>query len=168
MKKLSKIWKNTKRLTKSIIYNSYHNNFLYIDSIPLSTWWKARKVFAKPKLEYYFFKRNSYVYVKDLNPYSHSIINIYDFEWKTKYGDYRFEYCPQIVIKIFGYYFIMIWTDPSGKGDNMNYYETLMNYLWEYKCDIEKTKRCFGVQCLEIDENNEEIWTSCWNDKWLK
>jgi hypothetical protein len=62
----------------------------------------------------------------------------------------------------------MIWTDPSGKGDNMNYYETLMNYLWEYKCDIEKTKRCFGVQCLEIDENNEEIWTSCWNDKWLK
>lgn len=69
-----------------------------------------------------------------------------DLIWKTKYGDYRFEYPPQINLVLFGILF-NIWLeapkDDRNKYNNEDYYwESILTYL-DYK-DIVKTDKVIG------------------------
>lgn len=64
----------------------------------------------------------------------------YDLGWKTKWGDYRYEWPPQFTIVLFGLSFSWWLTAPTDR--DYDYWESVLNYI-EYK-DLYKTNKVMG------------------------
>lgn len=78
-----------------------------------------------------------------------------DLIWKTKYGDYIFEYPPQINLVLFGILFNIRLEAPKDDRNKYNnedcYWESILTYL-DYK-DIVKTDKAIG--CYTIFSTNK-------------
>lgn len=152
MKTLSTIWKNTKRLINQILYKSVHNSFFYWDGCPYRWIWKARKDFILPDIKFYSFKEGSDFFHSDILLDNNSVILFRELWWKTKFRDYRFEYCPMIQIRIFGRYFIWVLEAPNGDS-NYDYYESILNYLFRDNYNIHNTITKYNWQTLDNNNN---------------
>lgn len=124
-------------------------------SNPLKTWWKARKYFKRPKINFYvytYFKRKISHYPYASNIWLGKILDIcsHDIFWKDKYDSPRHERSPIIFICLFST--IAIWITFSNKyvnelGDeqceDIHYWEFLLWHLY-YDKDLLKALRCSG------------------------
>lgn len=126
----------------NFLYKLAHNKLIDIYALPINKWFKARKDFIPPKIKFYKFRNDSDFYLSSLMYQEDAIININDFEWKSKYGDYRFEWLPYILIKIGNWR--LLWTFEAPDGDNTHYYELILNYLYKYDKDYDKTIKNYG------------------------
>ena len=121
-------------------------------------WWKARKDFLKPEIVKHNLKRgdslgSDYFYLDtDVNNKCLHI-NFEGCEWKSKYGDVRFEAVPYIIIVLFNK--VWIWgleaplyeqRTPNEYNykhywvrDNMLYWEGILGYNILYHKNIIKT-----------------------------
>lgn len=153
MKALSMIWKNTKRLINQILYKSIHNSFFYWDGFPYRCIWRARKDFILPDIKFYSFKEGSDFFHSDILLDNNSIILFRELWWKTKFGDYRFEYCPMIQIRFFGRYFIWALEAPNGSS-NYEYYESMLNYMFKYNYNIHETISKYNWYTLDSTNNS--------------
>ena len=131
-------WKNLKRRINQVLYKLTHNSFFYWDGCPYNFILAARKDFIMPDINFYTFKEGSDFYKSDMLTDSNNHILVRELMWKTKYGDYRFEWCPMIQLKFFGRYFIWLFEAPGNK-DNLDYYESILNYLYRDGNDINLT-----------------------------
>lgn len=138
------------------------------DSFPNKIYKQCKDVIVKPKRRFVYYKDNSDFYIPDLHIFYDSFIQWSDFDWKTKYGDYRFEWLPYFAIRLFGWNFVWYWESPD--DSNTRYYEFILNYLYVYNKDINKTlqnnkwQRLVDKKWIDIDSTqyvkNRKIQTT--------
>lgn len=125
---------------------------------PLKTWWKARRWFKFPKVKFYFGK-----YTCGLPVYLHDKwihVWISDLMWKDKWYTPRHEFNPQIGVRFFKHWQLLITlTAPTEKGDDCDYWEQLLWTVFYAKNNIVIAKESWGWQ----NENG----ISSWEDKYL-
>lgn len=113
---------------------------IHIDN-PFATWWKARKYFKRPSINYHFgLLKYSFPYAN--RDYIGKIIDIsiQDVMWKDKYNSPRHERNPYVWICLFRLFRFEISTrinalTETGKVEDrsMFYWEYLLNYLYYSK-----------------------------------
>lgn len=116
---------------------------------PLSTWWKARKYFKRPKISFHlFFKFQNSPYVNDNNVGKILDIEFHDVGWKDKWSSPRHETDPYIWVcffKTFGFFirFNIYYYNEYGEKENgnMHYWEYVLYWLY-YK--NKKSLRCYS------------------------
>lgn len=157
-------WKSIKNKIQHFLYTLTHNKLFYWDGNPYRWIWNARKDFKIPVISFHVIDKKIYDkpnhYIHDHLIWDESIILIRELSWKSKYGMYRFEYCPVIQLNLFGKYFIWLFESPD--GDNLRYYESIMEYLWTYNRNIDELrKNCkwtvFRCNMGETEHINEGV-----------
>lgn len=138
------------------------------DSFPNKIYNQCKDDIVKPKRRFVCYKNTSYFYIPDLHLFYDTPIQWSDVDWKTKYGDYRFEWLPYFAIRLFGWNFVWYWESPD--DSNTRYYEFILNYLYVYNKDIEKTlknnkwQRLVDKKWIDIDSTqyvkNRKIQTT--------
>lgn len=142
---------------KWIDYNIYKDWF-YLEILdlvhininnPFKTWWKARKYFKRPSINYHFgLLKYSFPYAN--RDYIGKIIDIsiHDVMWKDKYNSPRHERNPYVWICLFRLFRFEISTrintlTETGKVEDrsMFYWEYLLDYLY-YSKSL-KISRCW-------------------------
>ena len=89
--------------------------------------------------------------------FSFGIYN-YDLFWKTKYGDYRYEFPPQFILVLFGISFSVWLTNPVGESKyDDDYWESILWYIEHGDIiKVEKEMGCWkhsdGSQEYRLDE----------------
>lgn len=131
---------------------SYGTPYMYPRKF-ISSILKIRK--EKPK-----YNRNTNF---DLFGYNISIgypiwITWHGLGWKDKYNSPRFEWLPAFYIFFFNWQFVIHWAAPYGDDDD--YYEQILFYLYYSNKDIVKAKENWGW----VDAETQE---STWNDDYL-
>ncbi len=129
------------------------------------TYWKARKVFKRPKINVYFGE-----WTTGLPVYrSKCFIKIYHYDlyWKHKFDSPRFEFNPAFNLILFGKWQLFIWLS-NPIGNNMlddDYWEQMVWFLHYYED--------YGRKCPDIVEAEcEWPWTyptkkSTWKSEFL-
>lgn len=166
---LSKIFKKiTFKLKGKIQYISFEDKWnlfnIFIEN-PFKTWWKAKKLFKRPKTKVSFFwsKHDYYIpgpyiwterYGKILD------VHISDLWWKDKWDSPRYERPPHIFVcffKKFGFNIIphIYKTNEFGEKENgdMYYWEYLLNYT-EYNRSLKLNY--FWVGDSQICKNDDK------------
>ena len=137
-------------------------------------WWKCRRDFLKPVIVKHKLKRgdclnSDYFYLNtDVN---NKLLHIdfHPLDWKTKYGDYRFEGVPYIIIVLKNKAWVWgleapLWeqlSNHSWQRNNMLYWEGILDYRYTYNKNIIKTYqnniwvRHYNVQDLRYGNNKE-------------
>ena len=94
-----------------------------------------------------------------------------DICWKTKWGDYRFEYPGQFTIVFFGLSFSVWNTCPVENSDDEDYWEAILHYINSKKeTPIEKLKDVDAKlgRWVVLDKNCKEIYARRLNKEFLK
>ena len=118
---------------------------------PLSTWWKAKKYFKRPKIHCRFFlvdKFKNYPYATWKRIAKILDVWISDVAWKDKWNTPRHERSPLVWVCLFRKFgfsirFNIYYEDEFGdkyKGD-MEYWEYLLTWLYYRN---KKTLRCYS------------------------
>lgn len=95
----------------------------------LKTWWKVRKIFKFPKLSFYTCKSGYTFYFQNT-----------DVRYKWKWDYICVEDPPKLRIVLFKREFGLILTWPYNEYEDEDFYwESILNYLYLYDKDIEKT-----------------------------
>jgi len=126
------------------------------------TYWLARNVFKKPKVNVYFGK-----WATGLPVYkSKCFIKIYHYDlyWKDKYDTPRFEFAPAFNLILFGNWQLFIWLS-NPIGNNMlddDYWEQMLWYLYYYKNYERNCPDIVEAECQWewTDQNNKSTWKS--------
>lgn len=121
---------------------------------PWRTYWKARKIFKRPKIKCHFGNvKNGEVWglVSSSSAYWNPILEFSsrDVTWKSKWNSPRFEYEPEIVMIFFKRWELwihLVSPDTTSQHDYI-YWETLLDYV--------NFKKPLG---LAIEDNT---WVSC-------
>lgn len=88
-------------------------------------------------------------------------INIQDVKWKDKYNTPRHEENPLISIRLFNkYFFNWEWKVNSSLGEDIEYWEQAIWYLYYCDKNIDKAKQTWPWKHFETN-------ISTWNDKFL-
>ena len=134
MKKLTDVvrFNSIKRIMENI-----RSKIIEHDSFPNKLYKKFKNDIVKPKRKFVCYRNNSDFYVPDLHLFYDSIIQWSDFDWKTKFGDFRFEWLPYFAIRLCGWNFVWYWESPD--DSNYRYYEFILNYLYTCDKDVNKT-----------------------------
>lgn len=104
---------------------------------PYQHWWKARKVFKRPKIHFTFSKKKRWFFgLPVCDSYYNRFIDIRmsALGWKTKFSSFRHEWDPYISILLFKkYHFLWIfnWVDPEDK-DSYTESEATWEAILEY------------------------------------
>lgn len=111
------------------IWNQYNNPYYY--------WWKVRKHFVRPKWKLvYHGKEPTWFYGMYIN--SEYYNRFFDFQikglgWKSKWGEYRHEWDPMIILTIFRKY-QCVWMltyvndqDPDSHTRNVATWEAILD-----------------------------------------
>lgn len=131
---------------------------IYISN-PFKTYWKARKLFKRPKTKVRFFWKNALNY----SPYVWGgtigrFLDIYigDICWKDKWNSPRHERNPIIYISLFKRFGFVIYpevttVDEFGQKKNadMDYWEYLLWYVY-YNSNLSYNRQGFWVMTSEI------------------
>lgn len=134
------------------------SKFIEYYSFPNKLYNKCKSDIVKPKRKFVCYRNNSDFYCPDLHLFYDSIIQWSDVDWKTKFGDYRFEWLPYFAIKLFGWNFVWYWEAPD--DSNSRYYEFILNYLYVCNKDVQKTlkynkwQRLVDNKWVDIDSSN--------------
>lgn len=113
---------------------------------PYYHWWKARKIFKRPKAHFTFSKKKIWFYGMPIcESYYNRVIDIRmsALGWKTKWSSYRHEWDPYISIILFNkYHFLWIfnWADSTNRDtrtSSMATWEAILDYLY-HKVPVEK------------------------------
>lgn len=95
----------------------------------LKTWWKARKVFIFPKIQFYTCRH-----------YKWFDFTCRDVQWKWKWDYVCFEHDPKFSITLFTREFGFFLTYPYTSLENNDFYwESILNYLYLCKKDLKET-----------------------------
>lgn len=140
-----------------------------------NTYKKVKDIFVKPKLRFYFgpWRKDPISRFYRRGPLIWLTFNIFnrDICWKTKWGDYRFEYPGQFTIVFFGLSFSVWNTCPIRDSDDEDYWEAILHYINSKKeTPIEKLKDV-NVKLgrwVVLDENCKEIGARRLNKEFLK
>lgn len=138
--------KNNKYTEKHKKFSDWFDeNFSWFIMNPLRTWWKARKYFRRPKIEFHFFKDIAYncPFATFNNVAKIIEIRSVDVQWKDKYNEPRHETDPYIWVCFFRKFgfsinFKIYFNEDGKKQDGgMYYWEYLLDFLY-YRKDINK------------------------------
>lgn len=95
---------------------------------PIKTWWKARKIYKRPKVKFKINRGlvNFYGHIYSLGP----VISVdsWDVDWKDKRGTPRVEGCPWVSIVLFGYFqfFFELVSPLTTQWDPEQYWEQIL------------------------------------------
>lgn len=125
---------------------------------PLRTWWKVRKNFKFPRLRFYFGKHTCglpmHIHDKPIHVW------ISDIMWKDKWYTPRHEYSPQIGIRFFKKWQLLITFEAPCNGDNDQYWEQILWTLYYKKNDPVIAKHTWQWKDYKTQQ-------STWDDKYL-
>ena len=131
-------------LSKFDIWNQYNNPYYY--------WWKARKYFKRPKINFMFGREIWFFGLPVRRDYYNRIIDfrLSGLGWKTKYDECRHEWDPYICITFFRTWHL-IWIfnwiskkDSTSGTRSMLTWEAILEYVVN-KTDIYTIKNSFGA-----------------------
>lgn len=158
---------------------NFYKEWIFINLFNIISFnWDKRKILKSIKKSPFIQPKCYYKFTRNYAPFTFCVhrgkllsITIQDLEWKDKWRTPRHEENPLISIGLFNkFFFNWEWKPSKDLGDDMDYWEQVLWYL--YYASYNKEKK--GYDELDINraketwpwkgENNE----STWNNKFLK
>ncbi len=113
---------------------------------PYHHWWKARKIFKRPRIHFIFSKRKMWFYGLPIcDKYYNKVLDIRMsvLGYKWKYGSPRHEWDPYISVILFNkYHFLWVFNwvsklDKDSTTSSMATWEAILDYLYN-KIPVDK------------------------------